>query len=172
MSFKYRDVAELLKVVDASDCEELLLEIDGMKLVVRRKGATARVEELSGVSIPTTPLAQGARTLHQNDAPGAPITDGRTGADLEVEKRSDGCIEVRAPMVGTFYTAPTPTDPAFVSKGDQVTPGQPLCLIEVMKLFTTIESTVAGRVKEIVARDQSLVDYGQVLFIIEPDDQH
>jgi biotin carboxyl carrier protein len=74
-------------------------------------------------------------------------------------------------MLGTFYEGPSPTDPAFLSIGDQVTVGQPLCLIEVMKLFTTIESTIAGQVKEIAAEDRGLVEYGQVLFVIEPDEQ-
>ena len=171
MSFKYRDIAEVLKIVDASNCEEFLLETDGIKLVVRRHGAPARVEELSGISLPTTPLAQGARTLtpdqdRDDQSEGQPPT-----ADLNVEKRADGSIEVRAPMLGTYYDSPSPTDPPFVGIGDQVTPGQPLCIIEVMKLFATIESTIAGKVKEIAVTDQGLVEYGQILFVIEPDEQ-
>jgi acetyl-CoA carboxylase biotin carboxyl carrier protein len=167
MSFNYREIAEILKVIDASDCEELVLETDGVRLVVRRQGA-ARVDELSGLSAAATPLAQGARALE--DGEGVPVPAEHAEADARAERRSDGSIEVRAPMVGTFYCSPSPADPPFVRLGDLVEPGHPLCLIEVMKLFTTIEATVSGSVTEIAAEDGALVEYGQTLFVITPDD--
>ena len=73
-----------------------------------------------------------------------------------------------APMVGTFYRAPSPDAPPFVEVGSVVRQGQPLCLIEVMKLFTTINSDVAGRVVQIGAENGELVEYGRTLFVIEP----
>src|SRR5262249_26740782 len=79
-----------------------------------------------------------------------------------------GQIEVTAPMVGTFYRAPNPEAPAFVEVGSIVRPGQPLCLIEVMKLFTTINSDVAGRIVQVGAENAELVEYGRTLFVIEP----
>lgn len=169
MSFNYREIAEILKVIDASDCEELVLETDGVRLVVRRQGA-ARVDELSGQGAATTPLAQGARAHAPEDGEGVALPAEHAEADARAERRSDGSIEVRAPMVGTFYSSPSPSDPPFVRLGDRVEPGQPLCLIEVMKLFTTIEATVSGSVTEIAAADGALVEYGQTLFVITPDD--
>jgi acetyl-CoA carboxylase biotin carboxyl carrier protein len=71
-------------------------------------------------------------------------------------------------MVGTFYRAPSPDAPPFVEIGTLVQPGQPLCIIEVMKLFTTINSECAGRVVQIGAEAGDLVEYGRTLFIIEP----
>lgn len=71
-------------------------------------------------------------------------------------------------MVGTFYRAPGPDAPPFVDVGMIVREGQPLCLIEVMKLFTTINSEIAGRVVQIGAEDGELVEYGRTLFVIEP----
>ena len=70
-------------------------------------------------------------------------------------------------MVGTFYRAPTPEAPPFVEVGGVVSAGQPLCLIEVMKLFTTINSEVAGRIVQIGAENGELVEYGRTLFVIE-----
>ncbi|SFO17857.1 Biotin-requiring enzyme [Roseovarius lutimaris] len=70
-------------------------------------------------------------------------------------------------MVGTFYSRPSPDEPEFVSVGTQVEIGTPVCIIEVTKLFTTIESTKAGTVKAILAEDGQLVDYGQALFVID-----
>ena len=71
-------------------------------------------------------------------------------------------------MVGTFYRAPSPDAPPFVEIGTLVQPGQPLCIIEVMKLFTTINSECAGRVVQIGAETGDFVEYGRTLFIIEP----
>ncbi len=71
-------------------------------------------------------------------------------------------------MVGTFYRAPSPDSPPFVEVGSVVRQGQPLCIIEVMKLFTTINSDVAGRLVQIGAENGELVEYGRTLFVIEP----
>ncbi len=75
---------------------------------------------------------------------------------------------MRAPMVGTFYRRPSPQEPVFVEVGQKVSKGQPLCLIEVMKLFTTIEAPVAGTVEAIVADDGALVEFDQLLFHVRP----
>ena len=77
-------------------------------------------------------------------------------------------IEVVAPMVGTFYRAPSPDAPPFVEIGSAVVKGQPLCLIEVMKLFTTIAAEHDGRIVQIGAENAELVEYGRTLFVIEP----
>lgn len=164
MTVTYREVAEILKLIDASDCDELELEFEDVRLVVRRRGG-ARVDELRGI----TPAPDPAGSRAQNEVAGDGEVD--TGkADASDPVRPDGQLEVRAPMVGTFYRAPSPGEPPFVEKGDHVERGMPLCLIEVMKLFTTIESTLTGRVAEILVDDATLVEYGQPLFVIDPAD--
>lgn len=166
MSLTYREVAEILKLIDASDCDELELEIEGVRLVVRRRGA-ARVEELSGITPSPEAASAGARARGENAGDDQTESDEVATAD---SARLDGQLEVRAPMVGTFYRAPSPGEPPFVEKGDHVERGTPLCLIEVMKLFTTIESTLTGRVTEVLVDDTTLVEYGQPLFVIDPAD--
>ena len=74
-----------------------------------------------------------------------------------------------APIVGTFYAAPSPDAPAFVKVGDRVKPGTVLCIIEAMKLMNEIEAEVAGVVREVAVENEDPVEYGQVLFRIEPD---
>lgn len=167
MALSYREVAEILKIIDASACHELILELEGTKLVVRRgeagnesaaAGMTGNPQPIDPESIaPTTPASAAP-------ASAPPITKQAAG---EV-RREDGLVEVRAPMVGTFYRAPSPTEPPFVKVGDEVRVGDPVCLIEVMKLFTTIEAQHAGRIAEIAAENAALVEYDQVLFVIEP----
>ena len=78
-------------------------------------------------------------------------------------------VEVKAPMVGTFYAAPKPGAPAFVSVGDTVEVGQVLCIVEVMKLMNNIEAKVAGTVKEILVENEDAVEHGQTLMVIEPN---
>ena len=72
-------------------------------------------------------------------------------------------------MVGSFYRCPSPDQPPFVEVGARVAVGDALCLIEVMKLYTTIEATVAGTVKQIAVEDAQLVEFDQLLFVIDPD---
>ncbi|MCB2101088.1 MAG: acetyl-CoA carboxylase, biotin carboxyl carrier protein, partial [Rhodobacterales bacterium] len=87
-------------------------------------------------------------------APGeAPAADGKT---------------VSAPMVGTFYRRSKPEEPPFVEEGTVVKAGDPLCLIEVMKLYTTIEAPADGRVVSIAAEDAALVEFDQPLIVLEP----
>lgn len=170
MPLTYREIAEILKLIDASDCEELELEVEGVRLVVRRHGA-ARIEELSGVA-PEPEAAPGGARARPGEAAGSAdaAAEAEGGPEPTVATRADGRIEVRAPMVGTFYRAPSPGEAPFVEEGDSVERGTALCLIEVMKLFTTLEATVSGRVSEILVDDATLVEYGQALFLIEPAD--
>src|SRR6202012_2155607 len=77
-------------------------------------------------------------------------------------------ITVKSPMIGTFYRSPAPDKPLFVNVGDEIKPGQVLCIIEAMKLFNEIESEVSGRVVKVVADDSSPVEYDQPLFLVEP----
>jgi len=76
--------------------------------------------------------------------------------------------QLKSPMVGTFYRAPSPDAPPFVEVGSVVSVGQPLCLIELMKLFTTINSEFDGRIVQVGAENGELVEYGRVLFVIDP----
>lgn len=87
----------------------------------------------------------------------------------EAENGSADGIEIRAPMVGTFYRAPSPDAPPFANEGDHVTAGQTLCIIEAMKIMNEIESEVTGRVMKILAENAQPVEYGHPLFVIEPD---
>ena len=79
-----------------------------------------------------------------------------------------GNAAVRSPMVGVFYRAPSPKDPPFVEAGSKVKRGDPLCLIEVMKLFTTIAADRDGRIAQILPVNGDLVEFDQVLFVVEP----
>ena len=81
---------------------------------------------------------------------------------------ADHLLPIVAPMVGTFYRAPNPDAPPFVSEGDAIQPGQTVCVIEAMKLFNEIQTEFGGRVVRVLAENASPVEYGQPLFLIDP----
>jgi len=163
MTLRYDEIGEIVRLIDNSSCDELVVETPEMKLVVRRRGAAGPVPAASTFA-PASPMS--GNSAPGNGAPAAaPAATARGAAPGE----APAGIEVRAPMVGTFYRSPKPDAPPFVEKGARVEKGAPLCLIEVMKLFSTITAETAGRVVHVGAENGELVEFGRVLFVIEPD---
>lgn len=178
MALSFKEVAEILKLIDGSDCDEVVLELEGTKLVVRRRGneSDARVQELSELPSPASgPEAQDAATSVASDPPAnenVPDLQLVTPSEAETTPEpasEEGLVALRAPMVGTFYRRPAPEDPAFVEVGTRVKAGDPLCLIEVMKLYTTIEAPEDGVVEQIAVEDGTLVEFNALLFLIRPE---
>ncbi len=167
MALSYREVAEILKIIDASACNELILELEGTKLVVRR-GETGNWDAGAGMAGNPRSISPDSDSTTTGAAAAPASTPPVTKQAAAEDRREDGLVEMRAPMIGTFYRAPSPTEPPFVKVGDQVQVGDPLCLIEIMKLYTTIEAQHAGRIAEIGAENSTLVEYDQLLFVIEP----
>jgi len=161
MPLSFKDVAEILKIVDASDCEEVILEVEGTRLVVR-KGQNNGAASTPSVGTTTTAAPASA----EQPAP-AQSTEGTS--DAATVNIDDGLVAVRSPMVGTTYRRPAPDEPPFVEVGTRVEKGTPLCLIEVMKLYTTIEAPSAGVIVAIYADDATLVEFDQILFSISPE---
>ena len=152
MPLSYKDIAEIVKLVDASNLDAIAIELPDIKLVVRRHGA-GESPDAAPISLPS---------------PSAAVPEPAPRAALASLARADGAIEIRAPMVGTFHRSPSPEDPPFVEIGAHVKSGKPLGLIQVMNLHTTIEAKHAGRIAEIPAVSDALVEYDQVLFVIAP----
>jgi acetyl-CoA carboxylase biotin carboxyl carrier protein len=164
VTLRYDEIAELLKIIDSSSCDELIVETGDIKLVVRRNVAgAARQDATVPVAAPrpqAAPITPAATPLTT-----PPSTAAKTSAKAAATAPHQ--IEVLAPMVGTFYSAPAPGAPPFVEIGSTVRKGDPLCLIEVMKLFTTITSEHDGRIVQIGAENAELVEYGRTLFVID-----
>ena len=103
------------------------------------------------------------------EQPASAPSDANPGTTTATAKIDDGLIAVRSPMVGTAYRRPAPDEAPFVEVGARVEKGTPLCLIEVMKLYTTIEAPSAGVIAAIYADDSALVEFDQILFSINPE---
>jgi acetyl-CoA carboxylase biotin carboxyl carrier protein len=155
-----------LRIIDGSSCDELIVETGDVKLVVRRNSAgNAHRSEGDGSN---ETLNVGSASVPPQNAPADAATKPAAKPALRAAAKAPHQVEVVAPMVGTFYRAPSPDASPFVEIGTTVRKGQPLCLIEVMKLFTTIASENDGRIVQIGAENGELVEYGRTLFVIDP----
>ena len=158
-SVDVNQIRELIKIVEMSDVNEVVVEEGGAKVVVRRGVSSAFVEAAAN-----PPVAAPAEATDQS-APAAPPTDVAVRDDAE---RPASWKSVVAPMVGTFYRSPSPGADAFVNVGDTVEEGQGLCILEAMKLMNEITAEEPGVIREIAVGDAEAVEYGTVLFYYEP----
>jgi acetyl-CoA carboxylase biotin carboxyl carrier protein len=138
-------VRELARIAAEFELEEIEFAPEGRIRICRRRASAA-------ASVPApAPVAS------------APLAVLPSGAGAPAGK-DDGALFVTSPFVGTFYTAPSPEAPVFVSVGQDVRKGQVVCIIEAMKLMNEIESEVDGRITEILVKNGEHVEYGQQLF--------
>lgn len=174
MPLTFKEIAEIVRLIDASSCDELVVEVGDMRLAVRRKSAGTKQGALPSTiaASRTAPAKQKASAAPVAVTAGAPEAEAQVSESASLSaastRRTDGLIEVRSPMVGIFYRKPAPDAEPFVSIGTQVNKGDPLCLMEVMKLYTTIEAEQKGRIVEIAAEDGKLVQHNEILFLIAP----
>lgn len=157
-------IRELLKLVAESGVTEVEIEDDEFRIVIRsgqaettvRSSGQASVVQSAPVDAQVTPRAEASpppADANQAPEPDAPSATGRV---------------LRAPIVGTFYSSPSPDAEPFVQVGDVVQPGDVLCIIEAMKLMNEIEAEVGGTVKEILVENAQPVQYDEPLFVVEP----
>ncbi|HEX6250776.1 MAG TPA: acetyl-CoA carboxylase biotin carboxyl carrier protein [Gemmatimonadaceae bacterium] len=156
-----RYVKKLVDMLDGSSVDSI--EISTEKGVRIRIAKTSQQRQFHVVAPAGPPPAAGPapQAAAAAPAPSAPP------APREPEKIQ--LVEVKSPMVGTFYAAPEPGGKPYVAVGDRIRRGQVLCIIEAMKIMNELESEVEGVVKEISAQDAHPVEYGQALFRVDPN---
>jgi acetyl-CoA carboxylase biotin carboxyl carrier protein len=158
---KVQEIIDLIDFISKKRLDEVKLETSELKLSIK-KNTTPKIIEQQVVA---TPLAQVAAP------PPAPITQvvepTPTTTTVEKEKTSK-YIEIKSPMIGTFYRSSNPETPAFTEIGSKVNKGQAVCVIEAMKLFNEIESEVSGTIVKVLVEDASPVEFDQPLFLVDP----
>ena len=175
MDLSEDDVIQILKFLDESNFEELHLEMGGLKLMVSKHDSKGIINEsraesfhraapLVDTRVSASNLADSVRSI---EAVSAKTAGREAGESDDFEK--EGLVPVYSPMLGTFYRAPSPGAPPFVEVGAVVTEEDTLCIIEVMKLYSAIKASLGGRITKICAEDGQMVEYNQVLFLIEPE---
>ena len=161
-----RYVKKLIDILDESTVDSIEISSDkGMKIRISKSPQHRSVQMAAPVPVPAMVAAPAAPVAPPTAAEGAHAGGGEATAPAA---RST-LLEVKSPMVGTFYHAPEPGAKPYVSTGQRVEKGQVLCIIEAMKIMNEIESEYSGVVKELLANDAQPVEYGQVLFRIDPN---
>jgi oxaloacetate decarboxylase (Na+ extruding) subunit alpha len=145
-----KEIKEMLNLMNDNGLVELEIEKDGTRIKLKKAGA-----EAAGYNGPFVIEREKAASPVSQDAPAA-------------KEKTSNTLEIKAPMVGTFYRAPTPEAPPYVEVGQIIEAGQVVCIIEAMKLMNEIKSEVKGKLVEILVDNSEPVEFGQSMFIIEP----
>lgn len=146
-----KEIKDMINLMNENNLTELEIEKEGVRIRLK-KGSAGIERSVEFVQQPAPATAKGHGPAHA-----APEKD---------EKK--GTIEIKAPMVGTFYRAPSPEAPPYVNMGDIIEQGQVVCIIEAMKLMNEIKCEVKGKVVDIQVDNAEPVEFGQVLFVLEP----
>jgi len=162
----FNEIQELIKLINKSNLTEFKLKDKDFEIQIRTKQYTknSEVQYVQTSNMSSAPVNQ-----FQEQPPSKPTMTQEAGAPSAAPEVTSGkkTIEVKSPIVGTFYRSAGPDKPAFVKVGDVVNAGSVVCIIEAMKLFNEIESEVTGTVVKVLVEDASPVEYDQVLFLLE-----
>jgi acetyl-CoA carboxylase biotin carboxyl carrier protein len=145
-----KEIKELINLMNENGLVELEIEREGMR--IRLKKISSALEGQPTIIVEKQSVAR------QEFLP----------KEEGIEKISANTVEIKAPMVGTFYRTPSPEAPAFVEVGAVIEPGTVICIIEAMKLMNEIKSEIKGKILEILVENAEPVEFGQPLFLIEP----
>jgi len=153
---KAKEIQELIDYISNSGLAEVKIKTDEFELSIKKyadQSATRYVEAAPAPMAAPAPQPVAA-------APATP-------AAAPVAAPSN-LVEIKSPMIGTFYLTPNPESPAFVTEGDSITAGNTVCIIEAMKLFNEIESEISGKIVKILVSNATPVEYDQPLFLVDP----
>jgi acetyl-CoA carboxylase biotin carboxyl carrier protein len=157
----FKQIQELIKIINKSNIGEVTIEEDGKKVTIKQKKDPSPIIAGGSYAAPTqsvVPIASAAGAIVTTSAP----------AVAPIQAVSSNLITIKSPMIGTFYRRSSPDKPLFVEVGTEITVGKVLCIIEAMKLFNEIESEVKGKIVKILVEDNMPVEYDQPLYLVDP----
>ena len=157
---KTSEIRDLIDFISQSGLNEVNIETKELKLHVKREPDQKVMKSPQATTMMTMPMQQAPPPPTLATAPARQEKPAATGKTT---------VDIKSPMIGTFYRSANPDTPPFISVGDKVTKGQTVCIIEAMKLFNEIESEVSGTVVKALIENSTPVEYDQPLFVVEPD---
>lgn len=158
----FKEIQDLIKLINKTNLSEFKLKDGEFEMTIR----TDEYHKMKAI-----PPTQQVISMPPAYAPSAPVVDvaAPVSAAPAEQPESNNYIEVKSPIVGTFYRSSSPEKPAYVKIGDVIEVGSVVCIVEAMKLFNEIESEVSGKVIKILLEDSSPVEYDQPLFLVDPN---
>lgn len=152
---KAKEIQELIDYISNSGLAEVKIKTEEFELSIKKYAESAQVIHAAPPA-PAAPAPAATAPVHPQ-APSA--TPAPAPSNL---------LEIKSPMIGTFYLTPNPDSPAFVSEGSSIKAGETVCIIEAMKLFNEIESEISGKIVKILVSNATPVEYDQPLFLVDP----
>jgi acetyl-CoA carboxylase biotin carboxyl carrier protein len=154
---KAKEIQDLIEFISNSGLAEVKIETEEFKLSIKKyaEAPTVKYEAAPAAPVVSAPIA-----------PAAPVAAPTPAAPAKEE--TSKLVEIKSPMIGTFYRTSNPDSDPFVSVGDTITAGQTVCIIEAMKLFNEIESEVSGKIVKVLVDNATPVEYDQPLFLVDP----
>ena len=159
----FKEIQELLKQINKLELAEFKIKDGGFEMNVKTKHYT-RTKGMKAMPMATVPSVPVPAAPVAAESVAAPIS---TAAPAAAE--DSNYLEVKSPMVGTFYRASSPDKPPFVKVGDSINVGDVVCIVEAMKLFNEIESELSGKIVKVLVEDAQPIEYDQVLFLVDPN---
>ncbi|TXF90996.1 acetyl-CoA carboxylase biotin carboxyl carrier protein [Neolewinella aurantiaca] len=170
-----KEIQELIKLVAKTELSEFRYKDGDVKLHIRGKSYVGsgggNRQSGAGPSIINVPAAAPAYgPAPAAPAPAAPVAPQAPAAPAAAPKADDESryVEVKSPMIGTFYRSPSPDKDPYVKVGDMIKKGDTVCIVEAMKLFNEIESEVSGKIVKMLVDDASPIEYDQPLYLVDP----
>lgn len=157
-----KEIQNLIKFVAKSGVNEVAIEQGEFKITIKSEA------EASEQVFVQQPVAVQAAPVVQQSAPAAPAVETAPAAPAAAEASNDNLIEIKSPMIGTFYRRSSPDKDPFVNVGDSISQGDVICIVEAMKLFNEIEAEVSGKIVKVLVDDNSPIEYDQPLFLVDP----
>lgn len=156
---KAKEIRDLIDFISNSGLDEVNIETQEFKISVKKHAPV-----IATVADPTIVVAPAPQIV---EAPVAAASSSTSMTQQSSEENSN-FIEIKSPMIGTFYLTPNPESEPFVAIGDSVKVGQTVCIVEAMKLFNEIESEYSGKIVKILVENASPIEFDQPLFLIDP----
>jgi acetyl-CoA carboxylase biotin carboxyl carrier protein len=156
-SFDLDKLQQLVEMMEKHDLREVQLRRGDQQWKLKRGPQEVVQAVPMGGHFAPPPMAHVPAAAVSSSAPAAPAKSG-----------DEGLLQVKSPMVGTYYSSPQPGEPAFVKVGDRIKNDSVVCLIEAMKFFNPVKSDCAGSIAKICVKDGDAVEFGQLLFLVQP----
>ncbi|WP_397444533.1 acetyl-CoA carboxylase biotin carboxyl carrier protein [Polaribacter sp. R77954] len=153
-----KEIQNLIKFVAKSGASEVKLEMEDVKITIRTGSGKTETTIVQAAPMQAAP--------HVAPVPTAPVPTSPAAKTNDIDDSK--LVEVKSPIIGTFYRKPSPDKPSFVEVGSTINAGDTVCVIEAMKLFNEIESEVSGKIVKVLVDDSSPVEFDQPLFLVDP----
>jgi len=170
---KINEIQDLIKFVARSGVTEVEIEQSNFKITIKSDGPKKRgskgSQDQEGFMQPQMTMQMPQMAMQPQQQPQQQPAQQQAPPPAEKTKEDTSkLIEVKSPMIGTFYRSAGPDKDAFVSVGDEIKPGKVICIVEAMKLFNEIEAETSGKIVKVLVDDASPVEYDQPLFLVDP----